>query len=166
MQYDWEYLYELGYTERELSAFEQEGWADGIMQTLSDPDMADIYQNHVRFLLQFYDKADILSLMVRYTDAFLVGSDTFVSRMNQIAQIMGEDWAEELWEAYCQDEESIFEAVGYLQKTSWNKAVARFLESRRSTDRQVTPTKTSGRFLWRSLPRLIEKTARLWRKMP
>ena len=123
MKYNWDYLYELGYTQNELEAFERQGWADGVYELLSDPDMSDVRERQVRYLLQFFDKAEILRLMARYCDAFCIGSDTFKRRFKQIAEQMGEDWSEKLWTACIEDEESIFDAVGYMRETDWNNAL-------------------------------------------
>ena len=129
MKYDWDYLFELGYEASELEAFERQGWAEGIYETLSDPDLIDSYQDNARYMLRFFSKSATLRLMVRYTSAFMISHETFVSRIEQVAELFGENWQDTVIELYWKDQASIMDAVGYLRPDDWNKAIAEFMLS-------------------------------------
>ena len=126
MKYDWDYLFELGYEASELEAFERQGWAEGVYETLSDPDLIDSYQDNARYMLRFFSKSATLRLMVRYTSAFMISHETFVSRIEQVAELFGENWQDTVIELYWKDQASIMDAVGYLRPDDWNKAIAEF----------------------------------------
>ena len=126
MKYDWDYLFELGYEASELEAFERQGWAEGIYETLSDPDLIDSYQDNARYMLRFFSKSATLRLMVRYSSAFMISHETFVSRIEQVAELFGENWQDTVIELYWKDQASIMDAVGYLRPDDWNKAIAEF----------------------------------------
>ena len=126
MKYDWDYLFELGYEASELEAFERQGWAEGVYETLSDPDLIDSYQDNARYMLRFFSKSATLRLMVRYSSAFMISHETFVSRIEQVAELFGENWQDTVIELYWKDQASIMDAVGYLRPDDWNKAIAEF----------------------------------------
>lgn len=94
MKYDWNYLFELGYEASELEAFERQGWAEGVYETLSDPDLIDSYQDNARYMLRFFSKSATLRLMVGYSSAFMISHETFVSRIEQVAELFGKNWQE------------------------------------------------------------------------
>ena len=121
-KYDWDYLIELGYTAEELSEYE-EGWADGILEALTDEYMASTYQDNIRYMLDFYEKDEVFMLMIRYTDAFMVNNDKFVSRLKQIEDKLGEDWSQVIWEQFLEDDESILDCVGNPCKSDWEEAL-------------------------------------------
>ena len=126
MKYDWNYLFELGYEASELEAFERQGWAEGVYETLSDPDLIDSYQDNARYMLRFFSKSATLRLMVGYSSAFMISHETFVSRIEQVAELFGKNWQDTVIELYRKDQASIMDAVGYLRPDDWNKAIAEF----------------------------------------
>lgn len=122
-KYNWEYLIELGYTDAELEEFESEGWDDSLLEILTDPEMASTFHDNAKYMLEFFEKDEVFRLMVRYSDAFMISYNTFISRFEQIADILGENWSQVVWKQYWEDADSILDAVGYLRDSDWEEAL-------------------------------------------
>lgn len=124
LRYNWDYLLELGYTSEELEEYEED-YADDILELLTDENLVAIYQNNVRYLLNYLEKDEVFPLITWNTSAIMLSSQTFVSRMERIAGVLGENWAQLIYELYWESEEPLWDAVGYLCDSDWEDAFIR-----------------------------------------
>ena len=122
LRYDWSEYLSLGFS-KDFIAQQESMWADGILEIVTNEDLADNCCSNLKLLLDTYSYETSFLFLIYYSSSFIRDPDVFLDRFTSIKQKLGPSWAQILLDKLYAEEFSPFEAIGYLADKDWLEAL-------------------------------------------
>lgn len=116
------WLIDLGFTRRELR-----GLPGNTLLLLTDQYEQFALEHNMKFVLQYFDRQDVLQFLVRYPMSFAKNTDTIRRRLNEVILQLGEkEWKQILLDQFSQcPDDCIIGAIGANDECDWECALDR-----------------------------------------